>query len=181
MSRIGKLPIVIPEGVTVTVSNDNTVTVAGKLGTLSQNIGKLVTIKQEGNEVILAAVNESNEAHAQHGLYRMLVHNMVVGVSQGFSKSVVINGVGYKATKQGNKVVMSIGFSHPVELLEENGVKLDCPSATEIVVSGISKEAVGQYAAKIRDIKPVEPYHAYGIKYKDEVVVRKEGKTSGKK
>ncbi len=181
MSRIGRLPVVVPEGVKVEIANDNTVTVTGKLGTLSQNIGKLIVAKQENNEVVLTRINESNEAKAQHGLYRMLIHNMVVGVSQGFSKSVVINGVGYKATKQGNKVVMSIGFSHPVELLEENGIKLDCPSATEIVVSGISKEAVGQYAAKIRDIRPVEPYHAYGIKYKDEVVVRKEGKTSGKK
>lgn len=180
MSRIGRMPIAIPEGVNVTINND-VVTVTGKLGTLTQKVGKYTNVALENGHVILTRTNESNEAKAQHGLYRMLISNMVEGVSKGFSKTVVINGVGYKATKQGNKVVMNIGFSHPVEIEETDGIKLDCPNATDIVVSGISKEAVGQFAAKIRDIKPVEPYHAYGIKYKDEVVVRKEGKTSGKK
>lgn len=181
MSRIGRMPVVIPAGVNVTVDSKNLVTVSGKLGTLTQQIDKIISVKVEDGHVIVSRANDLPESRAKHGLYRMLIHNMVVGVSQGYSKTVVINGVGYKASKSGNKVVLNIGFSHPVELIEENGIKLDCPTATEIVVSGISKEAVGQYAAKIRDIKPVEPYHAYGIKYKDEVVVRKEGKTSGKK
>ena len=111
----------------------------------------------------------------------MLVANMVTGVNEGFKKSVVINGVGYKVTKNGNKVVLNIGLSHPVEVVETEDVKLDCPSATEIVVSGINKEKIGQFAAMLRGIKPVEPYHAYGIKYGDEVVIKKVGKVSGKK
>ena len=180
MSRIGRMPIAIPQGVNVTVDN-NLVTVTGKLGTLTQKFGKFTNVAVEGDHVVVTRINDTNEAKAQHGLYRMLISNMVEGVSKGFSKTVVINGVGYKATKQGNKVVMSIGFSHPVEVEEIDGIKLECPNATDIVISGINKELVGQFAAKIRDIKPVEPYHAYGIKYKDEVVVRKEGKTSGKK
>ena len=180
MSRIGRMPIAIPQGVNVTVDN-NLVTVTGKLGTLTQKFGKFTNVSVEGDHVVVTRINDTNEAKAQHGLYRMLISNMVEGVSKGFSKTVVINGVGYKATKQGNKVVMSIGFSHPVEVEEIDGIKLECPNATDIVISGINKELVGQFAAKIRDIKPVEPYHAYGIKYKDEVVVRKEGKTSGKK
>ena len=106
---------------------------------------------------------------------------MVKGVTEGFAKTIIINGVGYKATKQGNKVVLNIGFSHPVELVEENGITLECPDMTTLVIKGISKEQVGQYAAKVRGLKPVEPYHAYGLRYSDEVVVRKVGKVSGKK
>ncbi len=180
MSRIGRMPIIVPEGVKVEIT-PNKVTVTGKNGTLSQEIDKLITFKQEGNVIHVTRGNELPATKAKHGLYRVLVKNMVDGVSVGFSKSLIINGVGYKAIKTGNKVVLNIGFSKPVEIEETDGITLSCPTITEVVVSGASKEAVGQFAAKIRDIKPVEPYHAYGIKYKDEVVIRKVGKTSGKK
>ena len=181
MSRIGRKPIDIPAGVTVTVDNNNLVTVTGKLGTLTQVVDKIITVQVENNQVVLTRPNDLGPVKAKHGLYRMLIANMVTGVNEGFKKSVVINGVGYKVTKTGNKVVLNIGLSHPVEVVETEDVKLDCPSATEIVVSGISKEKVGQFAAMIRGIKPVEPYHAYGIKYGDEVVIKKVGKVSGKK
>ena len=181
MSRIGRKPIDIPAGVTVNVDNNNLVTVTGKLGTLSQVVDKIITVKVEENQVVLTIPNDQGPVKAKHGLYRMLIANMVTGVSEGFKKSVVINGVGYKVTKTGNKVVLNIGLSHPVEVVETEDVKLDCPSATEIVVSGINKEKVGQFAAMLRGIKPVEPYHAYGIKYGDEVVIKKVGKVSGKK
>ena len=180
MSRIGRLPITLPANVTVAVDGD-VVTVTGPKGTLTQQIDNRIELSVENNIVSLTRANDSNEMKAKHGLYRMLVANMVTGVNEGFKKSVVINGVGYKATKNGNKVVLNIGLSHTVEVVETEDVKLDCPSATEIVVSGISKEKVGQFAAMLRDIKPVEPYHAYGIKYGDEVVIKKVGKVSGKK
>lgn len=181
MSRVGRMPVDIPAGVTVEVNADNLVTVSGKLGSLTQLVDKIITVKVENSQVVLTRKNESSDAKAKHGLYRMLVFNMVKGVSEGFSKTLVINGVGYKATKQGNKVVLGLGFSHPVEVVEENGITLECPDATTVVVKGISKEAVGQFSAKIRGLRPVEPYHAYGIRYSDEVVVRKVGKVSGKK
>ena len=185
MSRIGKAPIVLPAGVTVSVSDSNLVTVTGPKGTLTEQITgnvKLTLVENEGKkEILLVAGDDKAETNAKHGLYRALVANMVTGVSEGFKKSVVINGVGYKVTKTGNKVVLNIGLSHPVEVVETEDVKLDCPSATEIVVSGINKEKVGQFAAMLRGIKPVEPYHAYGIKYGDEVVIKKVGKVSGKK
>ena len=181
MSRIGRMPVDIPAGVTVNVDNSNLVTVTGKLGTLTQLVDSQIALKIENNQVVLTRKNESNDAKAKHGLYRMLVHNMVHGVSEGFSKSLVINGVGYKATKQGNKVVLGLGFSHPVEVEEVAGITLECPDATTVVVKGISKEAVGQFAAKIRGLRPVEPYHAYGIRYDNEVVIKKVGKVSGKK
>ncbi len=180
MSRIGRLPVAIPAGVTVTVDGHN-VTVAGKLGTLTQVVDKTISVKVENNEVVLTRANENSDVKAKHGLYRQLIANMVKGVSEGFSKTLVINGVGYKATLVGSKVVLNIGFSHPVDVVPVEGIKLAVNNNTDIVVSGINKELVGQFAAKIRDIKPVEPYHAYGIKYADEVVIRKEGKTSGKK
>lgn len=181
MSRIGRMPVVIPAGVTVNVDDKNLVTVTGKLGTLTQLVDSQISLKIENNQVVLTRSNESSDAKAKHGLYRMLVHNMVHGVSEGFSKSLVINGVGYKAQKQGNKVVLGLGFSHPVEVEEIAGITLECPDATTVVVKGISKEAVGQFAAKIRGLRPVEPYHAYGIRYDNEVVIKKVGKVSGKK
>ena len=180
MSRIGKLPIAIPAGVTVSVDAENVVTVSSSKGTLTQKVSKLLKINVENNQVEVVKTVDTNEANAMHGLYRTLINNMVEGVTNGFKKSVTVNGVGYKVTKQGNKIVMNIGFSHPVEVEEENGVKLNAASATEIVVEGISKEAVGAMAAKIRAIKPVEPYHGYGIRYTDEKVSLKEGKSSGK-
>lgn len=179
MSRIGRLPIDIPAGVTVTINGTN-VTVAGKLGTLTQDVDKAISVKVEGNQVVLTRANETGVVKAKHGLYRQLIANMVKGVSEGFSKTLNIHGVGYKATLQGEKVVLNIGFSHPIEVIPTEGVKL-AVNGNDVTVSGIDKAKVGQFAAKIRDLKPVEPYHAYGIKYADEVVIRKEGKTSGKK
>lgn len=179
MSRIGRLPIDIPAGVTVTL-NGQTVTVAGKLGTLTQDVDKTISVKVEGNQVVLTRSNETGDVKAKHGLYRQLIANMVKGVSEGFSKTLNINGVGYKATLQGTKVVLNIGFSHTIDVVPTEGIKL-AVNGNDITVSGIDKAKVGQFAAKIRDLKPVEPYHAYGIKYADEVVIRKEGKTSGKK
>ncbi len=181
MSRIGRLPVDIPNGVNVTVDDNNLVTVSGKLGTLTQVVDRVIKVENKDNQIVLTRPNDSNDVKAKHGLYRVLINNMVKGVTEGFSKTIIINGVGYKATKQGNKVILNIGFSHPVELLEEEGITLECPDATTLVVKGISKEQVGQYAAKVRGIKPVEPYHAYGLKYGDEVVIRKVGKVSGKK
>ena len=181
MSRIGRMPVVIPDGVNVNIDNDNVVTVSGKLGTLTRPIDKLIKLEIKGNEIILTRPNDLSDTKAKHGLYRMLVHNMVEGVSNGFKKNLVINGVGYRAVKQGNKVVLSLGFSHNIDVEEEEGIKLDCPDANTVVVSGISKEKVGQFAAKVRGLRPVEPYHAYGIRYDNEVVIRKVGKVSGKK
>ena len=180
MSRIGKLPITLPAGVTVNVDAENVVTVTSSKGTLNQKVSNLIKVTVENNQVIVEKTVETKEANAMHGLYRTLINNMVVGVTEGFKKSLTVNGVGYKMTKQGNKVVMNIGYSHPVEVVEENGVKLNVASNTELVVEGISKEAVGAMASKIRAIKPVEPYHGYGIRYTDEKVSLKEGKSSGK-
>ncbi len=180
MSRIGKLPITIPAGVTINVDDNNVVTVSSNKGTLTQKVSKLINVKVENNQIILERVDDSRESNAMHGLYRTLVNNMVTGVTAGFKKSLTVNGVGFKVAKQGNKIVMNIGYSHPVEVVEENGVTLNVPSVTEIVVEGINKEAVGAMAAKIRAIRPVEPYHGYGIHYTDEKVILKEGKTSGK-
>lgn len=181
MSRIGKMPVKILDGVKVDVDSNNLVTVTGPLGTLSQIVDKNITIKVENNEVILTRNSEENEIKAKHGLYRALIHNMVVGVKEGFKKTLIINGVGYKAQKQGNKLVLNIGFSNPTEVEEIDGIKLNAVDNNKVEVSGISKELVGQMASKIRDLKPVEPYHAYGIRYEDEYVVRKEGKKAGKK
>lgn len=179
MSRIGRKEILLPQGVTVEV-NKNLVTVNGPKGKLEQQIDNQIVVKVEDGKVRLTRLNETSDARAKHGLYRALINNMVIGVSQGFSKKLIINGVGYKATKQGTKLVLNIGLSHNIEVEEENGIKIECPTATEIVISGIDKQVVGQCAAKIRDLKPVEPYHAYGIRYDDEVVIRKVGKTAGK-
>ena len=187
MSRIGKTPIVLPENVTVDVSDTNYVTVTGPKGKLEQQITGNISVtrgEHEGkNAIILVANDELADANAKHGLYRALLHNMVVGVSQGFTKSVSVNGVGFKVQVQGNKIVMNIGFSHPVNVEIPAGLTVTCPSATEMVISGISKEQVGQFAADIKAIKKVEPYHGYGIYYTNEHVRRKEIKktSSGKK
>ena len=180
MSRIGRLPVVIPAGVEVKISEKNLVSVKGPKGSLEKQLPEQMEIKQEGNEVMVTRPNDLKQMKALHGLTRSLLNNMVIGVTQGFKKSLTVNGVGFKVTKQGNKLVMNLGLSHPVEVVEENGVKLNVPSITEIVVEGVSKEAVGAMAAKIRAIKPVEPYHGYGIRYTDEKVSLKEGKSSGK-
>ena len=178
MSRIGKLVIPVPSGVTVKREN-NVVTVTGPLGTLSRDINPKIETKINADSVEVVNNNTESQYNAFHGLYRQLINNMVIGVSQGYKKSLTINGVGYRVTQKGNDLELNIGFSHPVILKAEEGIKLSCEK-NDVIVSGIDKEKVGQYAAKVRSIKPVEPYHAYGIYYSDEVIVRKEVK-SGKK
>ncbi len=181
MSRIGKLPIQIPSGVTVSVDENNKVIVEGPKGKLERNINRVIKIDVANELVTLTTLNASKEANALYGLSRTLIANMVKGVSEGYAKTLVINGVGYKVFDKGDHLEMLIGFSHPVVVKSIEGVKLSCPSVTEIKVEGADKEKVGQMAANIRAIKPVEPYHAYGIRYSDETVVMKEGKTAGKK
>ena len=185
MSRIGKAPIVLPENVTVDVDASNVVTVKGPKGELKQQITGNVSVtkvEHDGKNAILLVANDNlKETNAKHGLYRALVANMVTGVSTGFTKSVTISGVGYKAAVQGNKVVLNIGFSHPVNMEIPAGLTVTCPSATEILVAGINKEQVGQFAADVKAVKKVEPYHGYGIYYTNEHVRRKEIKKTGKK
>ena len=179
MSRIGKMPVVIPAGVTVSFA-DGVVTVKGAKGTLSQKIEGDILVKVDGAHALVEKAHDSEELDAKHGLYRALLHNMVVGVSQGYSKSLKVNGVGWKVAKQGKKIVLNVGFSHPVEFEEPEGITLACPSQNEITVTGIDKTLVGQTAANIRTIRIPEPSHGYGIAYSDEVIERKEGKTGGK-
>ena len=186
MSRIGKAPIVLPANVTVEVSESNFVTVTGPKGKLEQQITgnvSLTKVEQDGKQAILLVANDNlAETNAKHGLYRALLANMVTGVSAGFTKSITISGVGYKVQVQGNKVVLNIGFSHPVNMEIPQGLTVTCPTTTEILVAGISKEQVGQFAADIKALKKVEPYHGYGIYYTNEKIRRKEiKKTSGKK
>lgn len=178
MSRIGKNPITLPANVSVEL-NGNKVTVTGPKGTLTREINPRIEVKVEGNVVNVINNNKEPEYNAYHGLYRQLINNMVLGVSNGFEKSLNVNGVGFKVTQQGQDLLLNIGFSHPVLVKAVPGIQLTCDK-TVITVKGIDKELVGQFAAKVRNIKPVEPYHAYGISYTDETVVRKEVK-SGKK
>ena len=178
MSRIGKSPITIPAGVNVSVNNA-LVTVTGPKGTLSREINPKIEVKVEGNVINVINNNTEPQYNAFHGLYRQLIANMVDGVTKGFEKSLNVNGVGFKVTQQGKDLLLNIGFSHPVVLKAIDGIELSCDK-TVITIKGIDKELVGQFAAKVRNIKPVEPYHAYGISYTDEVVIRKEVK-SGKK
>ena len=179
MSRIGKKTIAIPAGVTVEFK-DGVVTVKGSKGTLTREVKGAIDVKNEGGVLSVIALNDEKETNARHGLYRALIHGMVVGVSEGYVKSLAVKGVGWKVAKQVNKLVMNVGFSHPVEFAEPAGIKLECPSQTEINVSGIDKVLVGQVAADLRAIRVPEPYHGYGIRYKGENVEHKEGKTSGK-
>ena len=180
MSRIGNAHIVIPAGVSVDVK-DNVITVKGAKGTLTQSYDPIITPTIDGNVIVFKRANDLGPTKAKHGLYRALTANMIKGVTEGYAKTLQVNGVGWKVAKQGNKIVLNVGFSHPVEVAEIDGVKLDCPSQTEITVSGIDKEKVGQFAAMIRSIREPEPYHGYGIKYSDEVIERKVGKAAGGK
>lgn len=178
MSRIGKNPITIPAGVEVKIEG-HTVTVKGPKGTLTQEFLPYVNIEQEGTEI---KVTIDNEAHGNiHGLTRTLINNMVIGVTDGFEKTLEVNGVGYRAQKQGNKLVLTVGFSHPVEIEEVEGITIDVPNPNTIVVKGIDKQLVGQVAANIREKKEPEPYKGKGIKYAGERIIRKEGKAGGKK
>lgn len=180
MSRIGRAPVQIPQGVQVTI-NDHLVTVTGPLGTLTQKIDKSIDVKVEDGHVLCTRHSDDKDHRALHGLYRALIHNMVVGVTKGFEKSLIVNGVGYKVTLNGNnKMTMNIGFSHPVDFTALEGVTFAQPQPLEIVVKGIDRQLVGQTAATIKAIKPVEPYHGYGIHYKDETVIHKVGKRATK-
>ena len=178
MSRVGRNPIEIPAGVSVNV-NGSLVSVTGPKGSLQREVNPKIEVVVEGNTVKVLNNNTEPQYKAYHGLYRQLIANMVEGVSKGYEKVLNVNGVGYKITQQGQDLLLNIGFSHPVVVKAVEGITLSCEKTT-IKVAGIDKELVGQFAAKIRDIKPVEPYHAYGISYADEVIVRKEVK-SGKK
>ena len=181
MSRIGRLPITVPAGVTVTVDDANLVTVKGPKGTLSQQVNSAITVKQEGNVLTLERPTDSKPHKAMHGLYRALVHNMVVGVTDGFSKTLELVGTGYRAAAEGGKkLTINIGFSHPVIMDAPENVTFETPNANTIVVKGISKQVVGNLAADIRAIRKPEPYLGKGIKYADEHIRRKEG-TTGKK
>ena len=179
MSRIGKMPIAIPAGVTVDFK-DGVVTVKGPKGTLAREVVGNIGMEREGTNLVLKALDDAADTNAKHGLYRALVNGMVVGVTDGFAKTLEVKGVGWKAAVQGNKLVLNVGFSHPVEFVAPEGIKFECPTLTEVVVSGISKELVGQVSANIRKVREPEPYHGYGIRYQGEHVEHKEGKTSGK-
>ena len=180
MSRIGNKVIVLPAGVSATIENGYMV-VNGPKGSLKQEIKAPITPVIKENEITFDMDTKDATANAKQGLYRALVANMVKGVSEGFTKALAITGVGYKAQVTGSKLVMNLGFSHPVELIIPEGLTVTCPSVTDIVIAGIDKQRVGQFASNIRDVRPVEPYHGYGVRYADEVVIRKVGKTAGKK
>ncbi|MBP2645216.1 MAG: Ribosomal protein subgroup [Firmicutes bacterium] len=180
MSRIGRMPIAVPAGVTVTIGDGNVVSVKGPKGELNRTVSKDMLIKLEDNTVVVTRPTDEKEHRAMHGLTRTLIANMVIGVSQGFTKTLEIAGVGYRAAKAGNKVNLTLGFSHPVEVEPPTGLALDVPAPNKIIVSGIDKEAVGALAAKIRSYREPEPYKGKGIKYEGEVVRRKVGKAGGK-
>ena len=181
MSRIGRLPITVPAGVTVTVSEGNLVTVKGPKGTLTQKVAAEITVKQEGNVLTVERPNDKKQNRAYHGLYRTLINNMVVGVTEGFAKTLELVGTGYRAAAEGGKkLTINIGFSHPVILDAPENVTFETPNQNTIVVKGIDKQIVGNLAADIRAVRKPEPYHGKGIKYQSEYIRRKEGKT-GKK
>ena len=180
MSRIGRLPIYIPAGVEVTIAENNVVTVKGPKGTLSESLPVEMDIKMENNQVIVTRPNDLKKMKSLHGLTRSLIHNMVVGVSEGYTKTLEVNGVGYKAAKQGKKLTLSLGYSHPVEMEDPEGLESVLDGQNKITIKGIDKQKVGQYAAEIREKRKPEPYKGKGIKYADEVIRRKVGKT-GKK
>ena len=180
MSRIGKMPIAIPAGVTVEIAENNKVTVKGPKGTLERVLPSEMDIKMEGSEIVVSRPNDLNKMKSLHGLTRTLINNMVIGVTEGYEKKLEVNGVGYRAQKQGKKLVLSLGYSHPVEMEDPEGLETVLDGQNIIVVKGIDKEKVGQYAAEIRAKRAPEPYKGKGIKYADEVIRRKVGKT-GKK
>ena len=179
MSRIGRHPVAVPAGVEVKIAENNVVTVTGPKGTLEKALPTEMSIKLEDGQVVVTRPNDLKKMKSLHGLTRTLIQNMVIGVSQGYEKALEVNGVGYRAQKQGKKLVLSLGYSHPVEMEDPEGLE-STVDGNKIVVKGIDKEKVGQYAAEIRDKRRPEPYKGKGIKYADEVIRRKVGKT-GKK
>jgi len=180
MSRIGKIPVTIPAGVEVKIDEDNLVTVKGPKGELSEKISKVITVKIEDGVLNVTRSDDMKESRSLHGLSRTLIGNMVTGVSDGFERKLEIVGVGYKADKQGKKLVLNLGYSHPIELVDPDGITTETPSATEILVKGINKAVVGNYAANIRAWRPPEPYKGKGIRYAGEKIRRKEGKAGVK-
>ena len=180
MSRIGRMPIAIPAGVTVEVAENNKVTVKGPKGTLERVLPAEMEIKVEGSEITVARPNDLKKMKSLHGLTRTLINNMVIGVTEGYQKVLEVNGVGYRAAKSGNKLTLNLGYSHPVEMIDPEGIETVLDGQNKITVKGIDKEKVGQFAAEIRDKRRPEPYKGKGIKYADEVIRRKVGKT-GKK
>ncbi len=179
MSRIGKMPIAVPAGVTVDIAENNKVTVKGPKGELSRALAPEMEIKMDGNVITVSRPNDLKRNRALHGLTRTLLNNMIIGVTDGYKKTLEVNGVGYRAAKQGNKLVLNLGYSHPVEMIDPEGLETKVED-NKIIVSGIDKEKVGQYAAEIRATRAPEPYKGKGIKYDYEVIRRKVGKT-GKK
>lgn len=177
MSRVGKKPIEVPANVTVTVSDNNTVTVKGPKGELTRQFNSEMKIEQEGNIITVVRPSDSKEHRTIHGTTRALLANMVTGVSEGFSRALELIGVGYRAQLQGKKLVLNVGYSHPVEFTPEEGLEIEVPSNTKVIVKGIDKERVGAFASDIRAIRPPEPYKGKGIRYEGEFVRRKEGKT----
>jgi len=181
MSRIGRMPIDLPAGVDVKIEEGNLVTVKGPKGTLTQKLSGAMAIEQEGNLLHVKRPNDLKENRSLHGLTRTLLHNMVVGVTEGFKKELDVNGVGYRVAKEGNKLVMNLGYSHQVIMEEPEGIEIEVPTPNKIIIRGIDKQTVGQFAAEVRGKRPPEPYKGKGIKYTTEVIRRKVGKTGGKK
>ena len=177
MSRIGRKPVALPAGVEVKVDENNFVTVKGPKGELGQQINERIKVEVEGNEVIITRPSDNRNDRAQHGLSRTLIQNMVTGVTEGYQKKLQIIGVGYRAEKKGNTLIMNLGFSHPVEMVDPEGITTETPDANTVVVNGIDKALVGNYAANIRAWRKPEPYKGKGIRYEGEHVRRKEGKT----
>ena len=175
------MPISIPAGVDVKIEEGNLVTVKGPKGALTQQLHPAMTIRQEGAELLVTRPNDAKENRSLHGLTRTLLHNMVVGVTDGFKKELDVNGVGYRVAKEGSKLVMNLGFSHQVVMEESEGISIEVPNPNKIIISGTDKQRVGQFAAEVREKRPPEPYKGKGIKYADEVIRRKEGKTGVKK
>ncbi len=181
MSRIGRMPITVPAGVEVTVAEGNVVTVKGPKGTLTKQLHPTMMIEQEGNTIHVKRPDETKESKSLHGLTRTLLNNMITGVHEVYKKELEINGVGYRAAKEGSNLVMNLGYSHQVIVPEIEGISIEVPSANRIVISGCDKQMVGQFAAEVREKRPPEPYKGKGIKYVDEVIRRKVGKTGAKK
>ncbi|NBJ64756.1 50S ribosomal protein L6 [bacterium c-19] len=181
MSRIGNKTITVPAGVEVNVAAGNEVTVKGPKGTLTRQFSALMEIKQEENEIKVIRPNDEKHTKQLHGTTRALLNNMVEGVSSGFTKSLELVGIGFRSAVSGNKLTLNIGYSHPVEFAIPEGINAECKSATEIIISGIDKQLVGEFAANVRASRKPEPYKGKGVRYKDEHVRRKEGKTAGKK
>ncbi|MBR4232225.1 MAG: 50S ribosomal protein L6 [Oscillospiraceae bacterium] len=177
MSRIGRAPITIPAGVDVTMAEGNVITVKGPKGTLERKLNPQISVEIENGVINVKRPDDEKQSRSLHGLNRTMIANMITGVTQGFSKELEVNGVGYRAAKEGTNLVLNIGYSHQVTIPEENGITIDVPNPNKIVINGIDKQAVGQFAADVRKRRPPEPYKGKGIKYVDEVIRRKEGKT----